>query len=125
MFNAPYNTDVIIKFPNWLYYKVIPVQLDWIELNKMTNEQKNRYGHSKFTEGFLLVETIKDWDSANKEAAQKSWNETTEEDRQLTFKLPNFDASIFFEIFGIDVRDKTECSETITLNGKTYHLIED
>jgi len=43
-----------------------------------------------------------------KEAFQKSYNEASEEDRKKVFNLPNFDADVFFEISGIDVRVDVE-----------------
>lgn len=41
------------------------------------------------------------------EAFQKAWNETNQEDRDKIFNLPNFDADVFYEISGIDVREVT------------------
>ena len=130
-FNKPFDEGKLdeVKFPKWLNYEVKPVNMTWIERYKMTDEQKKIYSSSEITGGFLLVETIDDWEKSNKEAALKAWNETTEEDRQLTLQLPNFDADIFFDIFGIDVKQKTESKNTaieeiIVLNGKKYKLIE-
>jgi hypothetical protein len=39
-----------------------------------------------------------------KESAQASWNKTSHEDRMLTYNLPNFDADIAQDIFGIDFK---------------------
>lgn len=50
-------------------------------------------------------------DENYKKTAKRAWDETTEEDRQLTFTLPNFDADIFYDIFGIDVRKKEVANE--------------
>ena len=44
---------------------------------------------------FLYAENIK-----------QAYKVATKEDKELLFKLPNFDADIFFEITGIDVREK-------------------
>ena len=38
--------------------------------------------------------------SSIKEAYIESWENATEEDKQLTLKLPNFDDDVFKEIFG-------------------------
>ena len=128
-FNKPFDEGKLdeVKFPKWLDYEVKPVNMTWVERDKITEEQKRQYTSSEITGGFLLVETIDDWEKSNKEAALKAWNETTEDDRQLTLQLPNFDADIFFDIFGIDVRSniKTESEERfITIDGETYKLIK-
>ena len=39
-----------------------------------------------------------------KEAAQESYNKATKEEQRSVEDLPNYDAQILFEIFGIDRR---------------------
>jgi len=63
----------------------------------MTEKEKEDNPTYQTTGGYLKSYT-------DKEAWQKSYNETTEEDRKKIFNLPNFDADVFLEISGIDVR---------------------
>jgi hypothetical protein len=62
----------------------------------MTDEEKMLYPHSATTGGYLKVLSYQ-------EAFQKSYSETSEEDRAKIKNLPNFDAVVFFEISGIQV----------------------
>ena len=50
-----------------------------------------------------------------KEAFKKSWDEADKEDKDKIHSLPNFDAELFFEISGIDVRrpDSSDKIETL------------
>ena len=43
-----------------------------------------------------------------KEAFQESYNKATQEDKEKIYNIPNFDADMFFEISGIDVRRDNE-----------------
>ena len=56
------------------------------------------------------------------------WGNLRDENKKVFTDLPNFDADIFFEISGIDLRDKKVESKTeeeiIELNGKKYQLIK-
>lgn len=51
------------------------------------------------------------------EAFKLSYDNASKKDKQLLLKLPNFDADVFFEISGIDVRkkDNTEAIAKIEL----------
>jgi hypothetical protein len=86
-----------INFPNYWFFNLF----EWIEAKDMTEEEKKDHKEYKTTGGYLKVYSYK-------EAWQKSWDNATEEDRAKTFSLPNFDAEIFYEISGIDLRKKDE-----------------
>ena len=116
-----------------MYFILSQPKTRWVSLSDLTSEEKKQYPDSEKLGGFLMATIKKDISKEERiklyqEAAQKSWKDTTEEDRQLTFKLPNFDADIFYEIFGIDVREKSIkrdlTVEYITVNGKKYKCVE-
>jgi hypothetical protein len=77
---------------------------EWISESSMTDQEKidNETFHT--TGGYLRSYEYQ-------EAYQKSWHEASEEDRKLVEQLPNFDADVFLEISGIDVRKETEVKE--------------
>jgi hypothetical protein len=92
MFNKPCSEkEYNAPKPNWLYFELT----EWIYESKMTATDKISFPDFSKTGGCLKV-------YAYKEAAKKSWDETTKEDRLSTFELPNFDIDIFVEIFGIE-----------------------
>jgi len=80
--------------PDFLYFDLTK----WIRSEDMTDAEKEDFGSYKTTGGYLKV-------YGYKEAFQKSYNNATQEDKELLLKLPNFDADVFFEISGIDVRE--------------------
>ena len=72
------------------------------------------------TGGYLRVNDMK-------EEWLKAYNNATQEDIELTKQLPAFDAEVFLEITGIDLREpKVESCEgsEIEIDGVTYILKE-
>ena len=65
----------------------------------MSDIEKEENPAHKTTGGYLKVYDYK-------EVFQNSYNQASEEDKELLLELPNFDADVFFEISGIDVRKK-------------------
>ena len=59
------------------------------------------------------------------EAWANYWRDTSDQDRKRVMALPNFDAGIFFEITGIDVRKKEVTCEgkTVEIDGRKYKLV--
>lgn len=84
-----------IKFPNWLRFNLV----EWHDSVYMTDEEKEKNPNYKITGGYL--ETL-DY----KEAAQRSYARATKKDQDLIEQVPNYDAEVLFEIFGIDRRSK-------------------
>jgi hypothetical protein len=80
--------------PNFIFFHLTK----WISSDDMTYAEKVENPEHKTTGGYLKVYEYK-------EAFKKSWNEADKEDRAKLFNLPNFDADVFFEISGIDVRE--------------------
>jgi len=82
--------------PAFLYFNLT----EWVGESNMTYKEKLENKSFKTTGGYL-----KKYDY--KEAFKNSWDEATQEDRDLLFKLPNFDAEVFFEISGINVNESS------------------
>lgn len=98
-----FNKETNIKmseydnFPSYQHFNVSY----WISEEKMTNKEKEDNPSYKTIGGF--IKRVK-----YKEAWAIFWRRTTEENRQRFLALPNFDADIFLEITGIDVRKKEQ-----------------
>ena len=102
--------------PSWIY-KVSPTR--WVQENQMTAKEKLDNPSYKTTAGYLRV---KDMESAWAEA----YASASPEDIELTKALPAFDADVFLEITGIDLRDKSveaPCEgREVEIDGVTYVL---
>jgi len=71
----------------------------WVPESGMTTEEKKAEPEFPVQGGYLKTFT---WE----EAWANFWEDTSEENRQKFINLPNFDATIFKEITGIDVEVK-------------------
>lgn len=69
----------------------------FVELKDMTKEEKAANPGCESIGGYLKTLEYK-------EAFQKSWDNADPQDRIKIKDLPNFDADIFYEISGIDLR---------------------
>ena len=81
----------------------------------MTDEEKKANPKFFVCKGYLRT-------YGYKEAFRKSWSAASEQDRKQVLALPNFDADIFFEISGIDVRKELKKTVTVTANGKSVKI---
>jgi len=84
------ETDVPIEdivFPSWLNFELE----GWRYYESMTD--------AHITRGYLKALDYK-------EAAQLSYAKASKEDQDLIEQVPNYDADVLFEIFGIDRRNK-------------------
>jgi len=128
VFNKLVSRSILknIDFPKWLYFDLVI----WVDLKDMTPEEKDLYPTHETTGGYLKSYEYK-------EAVKLSWDKATHEDRMKTYALPNFDADVAQEIFGIDfagyLANAKICSEEtdiveefdiITINGKRFKLVE-
>lgn len=92
------ETDVPIEdivFPSWLNFELV----EWRDYESMTDREKRFYPDAKITGGYLKALDYK-------EAAQLSYAKASKEDQDLIEQVPNYDANVLFEIFGIDRRNK-------------------
>ena len=71
---------------------------DWIDY---TDEEKSSDKAKELIGGYL-----KQYDY--QEACETWWNNLTEENKEIIKQIPNFDAEVFFEITGIDLRQIQE-----------------
>ena len=84
-----------ITLPDFLYFNLC----EWVNSNKMTQEEKNMHPEAEISGGYLKTYEYK-------EAFRKSFEEAKRKDdwpEQLALlkAIPNFDAKIFEEISGI------------------------
>lgn len=84
-----------IKFPKWLRFGIV----EWHDTIYMIDEEKEQNPDYKITGGYLKVLDYK-------KAAQQSYAAASKEDQDLIEQVPNYDADVLFELFGIDRRKK-------------------
>ena len=83
-----------------LYYMPQEIDvLEWICESNMTDAEKNEYPTYKTTGGYLKL-------SKSSADRQKWWNELPDYKKKTVMSLPNFDADIFKECTGIDVKEE-------------------
>ena len=100
MFNKPVPDTYQPDFPDFFYFPLVK----FIKKEQMTPDEKQQHPDYKIIGGYLKTLDYK-------EAWQMSWNKAPVEDKLKVFKLMNFDADIFEEITGIDVKDFEEESK--------------
>ncbi len=104
------------KKPSWIY-KVSPVT--WVEARDMTDQEKADNPTHETTGGYMRKNNLK-------EEWVKAFAAATPKDIELTKALPAFDAEVFLEITGIDLRDKAvdaPCEgREVEIDGVTYVL---
>ena len=94
----------------------------WVHELDMTDDEKEEF--SKFHDRGGYLKTIE-----YKEAWKIAWDEASEEDKTLLSKLPNFDADVFEEITGINVKESSAEEFTVgeieKLLGKKIKIIKE
>ena len=89
----------------------------WIPESDMTIEEKKAEPEFHVRQGYLKTFT---WE----EAWANYWRDSDGEEKQKVLNLPNFDATIFREITGIDVEVFKE-PETIEIGGQVYEVSDE
>ncbi len=94
IFNKPAKRSDWIKAkkPNWFYV----VLTKWVQEPDMTDAEKQAYPSYVTTGGYLKAY------SSLKSAYIEAWEKANQADRELTYKLPNFDPVVFEEVFGFN-----------------------
>jgi hypothetical protein len=87
--------------------------MEWVYEAEMTYSEKENNPTYETTGGYLKVYSYK-------EAWARAYAEATDEDIELLKNLPNFDAEVFKEISGIDIRER-DCVK-VTANGKEVFI---
>ena len=103
--------------PNWMYAGLT----QWIAEEDMTDKEKESFPSYVTTGGYLKAF------SSLKAAFVDAWEKTTDEDRELTKALPNFDPHVFAEVFGFDPfkspEPRSDCDgRTVEIDGVSYKL---
>jgi len=95
VFNKPCSVEEwnSAEKPDFLYFDTT----QWVSESNMSDEE--RISNPKF---YVMGGYLKNIDF--KTAFRKSWDDADKKERALVKNLPNFDAEIFFEISGIDLR---------------------
>ena len=91
----------------------------WVNEKSMSDKEKDAYPSYVTCGGYLKSF------SSLKEAYKCAWDRASEEDKALTFKLPNFDAKVFQEIFGFNPCEEKKVTVELTQEqlDKIKHLI--
>jgi len=87
--------------PNFIYDLTLA---RWINEPYMSENEKQDNPEYKTTGGYLKTWTYK-------EAWKNAWDNREDNDLERLLALPNFDADVFLEISGIDVRKDAEVEE--------------
>jgi hypothetical protein len=83
--------------PQFLYFQLT----EWLPSDELSNQEKANNPLHVVTGGILKTYEYK-------EAFQRSWERADPADRIKVMDLPNFDAEIFFQISGIDLRNEVK-----------------
>ena len=89
--------------PNWIYCSLT----EWVSEVNMSDKEKEAFPIYVTTGGYLKSYT------SMHHAFTDAWEKADEEDRAKTFKLPNFDAEVFEEIFGFNPQEKKPVEMTV------------
>ena len=87
----------------------------WIEKDEMSDEEKKNANGWEQMGGYLKTLSYK-------EAWKAGWEKATEEQKEWYQSFPNFDADIFLEITGIDVKKSCVLDEVV-INGVKYKKV--
>lgn len=100
MFNKPVNMSRIdvynlrgIQILNRAFKNV-----KWINADDMTQEEKTEHPEYETTKGYLKTIDFKT-------ACKTMWSELADDEKEAVMQLPNFDADVFEEITGINVKE--------------------
>ena len=113
LFEKELDMTVAEFYSNHDLYMDLPLNV-WVDKSNMTDTEKSENNSWETTGGFLRTLEYKD--------AHRKWWADNPEDHDRFLSLPGFDAKIFLDITGIDVRsnDKADCPDKITVNGTDY-----
>ena len=99
MFNKPCDwtlEDWRNSKAGWLLNQIQRNVVEWVFSCDMTDEEKAAHPTYETTGGYLKI-------LDNSECAQLWWNDLDEEEREVIYSLPNFDADIFEKCTGIKI----------------------
>jgi hypothetical protein len=109
LFNKDLDMTVSEFYKKYSLYMDLPLT-KWVCQEDMTDEEKKEVSCWETMGGYLKTLDFKE--------ACRIWWAENEKQHERFLTLPGFDAEIFFEITGIDVREK---EETVEIAGKKYN----
>ena len=113
-FNKPTNKKFSeISHPDFSNY----ILTEFVESKDMTQSEKEKFPDHGNVGGCLRTYTYK-------EMWARGWAKDSDENKRKFKNLPNFDADIFLEITGIDVRSNSCSGKVVEIDGKKYKLQE-
>ena len=117
IFNKDVSEDIYNKAVNSKPDFELPIA-KWIDKKDMTADEKKKKSYWEQTGGYLKELNYED-------AWKEGWAKATPEFKKWVLELPNFDAKIFKEITGIDIKDESLSGKEVEvkLDGKTYKAI--
>ena len=99
LFNKPTDLTMIqlvgikgVQVLNWNYENNW-----WIYSANMSEEEKKAHPEHEYMDGYLKSVSFK-------EACRIMWDKLTDEEKDEVKKIPNFDADVFKEITGVNVK---------------------
>ena len=116
VFNKPCTRtawDEAIK-PGWMYVNLT----QWVSEKNMTDKERVAYPSYVTTGGYL-----KTYPSL-KAAYVDAWENATQDDRDLTRQLPNFDPEVFEEVFGFNPFKKKTRRLELDLTDEQYEQVK-
>ena len=102
--------------PDWIFK---PSPTSWVPDYEMTDAEKAENPSFQTCGGYMRVNDMR-------EEWRKAYSDATPEDIQMVRDLPNFDAAVFEEITGLDLRvnDTPTCDgKEVEIDGVKYKLI--
>jgi len=100
--------------PKWMHVSLTK----WIDKSAMSDKEKEAYPSYVTTGGYLKSYT------SLKHAYIEAWDKATQEDRDLTRQLPNFDETVFEEVFGFNPWKSTKKQVTLELTDEQLEKIK-
>ena len=91
--------------PNWMHVGLT----QWIDESNMSDKEKESHPSYVTTGGYLKAY------ASLKHAYIEAWEKTTQKDRDLTRQLPNFDETVFEEVFGFNPWKSTKKQVTLEI----------
>ena len=119
-FNKPFNIEDWngTEKPNFIYE---PSPTTWVDAHDMTDVEKAEHLLWETAGGYLRTNDMK-------EEWKKAYEHASDEDKALLLALPNFDADVFLEITGIDVRvskpEEMTLAEICAELGRTIKVVK-
>lgn len=112
LFEKELDMTVLEFYEQYNIHADLPL-CQWIDKADMTAQERKDVPSCETTGGYLKILDYKE--------AWKIWWEENPDDHDRFLNLPGFDAQIFLDITGVDVRESVK-PKTINIGGTTYEV---